>query len=172
MNNKIISILFCCMLISCQHNTPPPLFNHKELQDSLILYLKTLKDVPNVKNRPTTTFINIFARNDSMIVIMDSEPEMTRIVIPGVDGSKQEKFYGSGYYYNHLLAVYCEDKYSYLLNTSSLGSIPKKEQSFIRDISPASDTGWPEGAIFRRELFIDDGVIIVLHSSNPVTNNQ
>ena len=123
-----IYLLLAVCLNGCRENHAMPLFNHDSLQDNIVFYLESLQDIQNVVCNPTTTFVNIFTRNDSLIVIIDSEPEKDRIVIPGINCSEAEVFCRTGYYLNRIVSIFCEPEYCYLVNLSSLGHIPLNEK--------------------------------------------
>ena len=166
-----IYLLLAVCLNGCRENHAMPLFNHDSLQDNIVFYLESLQDIQNVVCNPTTTFVNIFTRNDSLVVIIDSEPEKDRIVIPGINCSEAEVFCGTGYYLNRIVSIFCEPEYCYLVNLSSLGHIPLNEKRRLSKMRRANDEGWFKQK-FYREYFISGNKLYLLNSSDPKSINK
>lgn len=170
MRDRIILLLFTLItLCSCKEDKGDLFLSHC-LQDSLDVYITSIKDIPKVSNRMTTC-INIFNYNDSCIVVFDSQPELIRSLIPGYTCGDNEVFVGRGFYKNRYCLVYAEPQYERLINKSAL--LPESEEhesiaTFEDSYKvPYSDSGWHNSRYFRRYYLKGRGEIELLESENP-----
>ena len=154
MKAKFISIFPLLFTIGfCNNTAEGTLFNSICLQDSLDVYLASLEPMPNAVNNRMTTFITIFDRNDSCIVVFDSEPENFRIFIPGYTSGNNERFIGSGFYKGWFCSLFCEQKYERLVNVDAFSPESPDRESIAEFIDSYKETasclGWGDSKYFR-----------------------
>lgn len=155
------SIIFYALFIigSCGQSSNNQLFKSAALQQCCEDYLLQLKDIHNSFNNPTTTFINIFKRNDSTIVIFDSQPEITRVWLPNIHCSysgPKEIMVASGYYLGKMVFISCQPKYVNYINRKSVTNFTDKELEHLNSLPRANCCGWQHDQTNYREYFLKD----------------
>lgn len=165
----IIVIVIIALSNSCR--TRPLLLDNPILEDSLFVYLDGIKDMENWRSNPMTTFINVYDRNDSIIVSFDSQPEISRITIPGYNAG-----YGKfiklidGFYNEKLVYIWSEDKYlkNINLNKNKLRKLSKKEKDALKECPVVNEFGWGDDKYYREYYINGKDSVKLLKSLNPI----
>lgn len=170
MKLRILVIIALC-IISCRGVRQEAIIPvNKSLNDSLVFYLSSLKDIPNPINNPTTTFIHAFERNDSTIITFDSQPENERSLIPGIDCGleiKDTRHYSGNILDKPVFITIESNCIPRFINKNRIRRFSKAEREKYREMKTASCNGWRKGKYYRQYFLSETGDVVLLESINP-----